>query len=161
MKTYKQFVAEVAEPRGGDEYKFKGRHVSGTDVKDYPKGGQEHVFKGKSKAPDRLADAQDQEDMYDDHYVDDDDEGVIDNGADERVKKLKKLRVSENVIVEAIKPGTIKLKDGSAQKITKEDASLLNGLFSQLSGSNKTKMEERMTKSKSGFSEILQFAKTI
>lgn len=162
MKTYKQFVAEVAEPRGEDEKKFKKRHTDATDKKDYPIGGQEHVFKGKDKAPARTGDAQNQEDMYDDQYVDDDDEGEIKGPVKKRVKEMKRFRVEEEVvIVEAIKAGTIKLKDGSTQKIAKEDASTLNKLFSQLNGNNKKQMEERMTKSTNGYSEVLQFAKNL
>ena len=156
MKTFKRFVTEVAEPTGGDEIKFKKHHTDATDKKDYPIKGQEHVFKGKAKAAARNADIEDEEDMYDDQYVDDGDEGIV-----SRVRKTQRLRVEESVIVEAVKAGTIKLKDGNTQKIAKVDASMLNTLFSQLSGQNKTKMEERMTKSKEGFAEILQFSKTV
>ena len=160
MKTFKSFVTEVAEPIGGDEARFKKRHVDATDKKDYPIKGQEHIFKGKAKAPARVADIDNEEEMYDDQY-DDEDEDDEDEGIVSRVRRNLRSKVSESVLIEAVKPGTVKLKDGSTQKIAKEDAANLNKLFSQLNPQNKSKMEERMTKSKEGFAEILQFSKNV
>lgn len=153
MKTFKSFVTEVAEPIGGDEQKFKKRHTDATDKKDYPIKGQEHVFKGKDKAPARVGDAQKEVENNDDQYVDNSNAGMIS-------RKIKRA-VDESVIIEAVKAGTIMLKSGDKQKIAKDEAALLNKLFSQLNGSNKTKMEDRMTMSKDGFAEILQFAKNL
>lgn len=155
MKTFKSFVTEVAEPIGGDEAKFKKRHVDATDKKDYPIKGQEHIFKGKAKAPARVGDADNEEEMNDDQYVDDQGKaGIIS-------RKSRRAVEEEFELIEAVKAGTIKLKDGSPQKIAKEEAKLLNTLFSKLNGDNKSRMEQRMTKSKEGFAEILNFAKTV
>ena len=62
-------------------------------------------------------------------------------------------------LIESVKAGSIKLKDGTNVKLSKEDASALTQLFSELNSANKKKMEQRMTESKKGFDEIINFAK--
>ena len=62
---------------------------------------------------------------------------------------------------EAFKVGSMKLHDGSTVTLTRESVDALNGLFNQLNGSNKAKMEERMMSGKKGFQEILSFAENI
>ena len=62
-------------------------------------------------------------------------------------------------LMEAVKAGNMKLKDGSRVKLSKEEAKAVESLFSELNGSNKKKMESRMMQSKSGFEEIIKFAK--
>lgn len=178
MKSFKQFVSESPEePRGGDERKFKQRHVDATDHIDYPIKGQEHVFKGTEKAPSRLADIDNEVDMYDDQYVDDGDEGEVEKpgeseedeseeheGVETRKKETQWQRndmVGEETLIEAIRPGSVKLKDGCVKKITKEDANAINVLFNKLSTVNRAKMESHMTSSEKGFSDILEFAKNI
>lgn len=64
-------------------------------------------------------------------------------------------------IDEAFKVGAMKLHDGSAVTLTRESVDALNGLFNQLNGANKSKMEERMMSGKKGFQEILSFAENI
>ena len=53
----------------------------------------------------------------------------------------------------------MKLADGTAAKLTNEEASALNTLFKELTSANQKKMQERMMKDKKGFSEIVSFAK--
>lgn len=65
----------------------------------------------------------------------------------------------EQYIDEAVKPGSMKLKDGSVVTLTKEDASYMNNLFQELNSSNQRKMESEMMASKSGFDKILTFAR--
>ena len=62
-------------------------------------------------------------------------------------------------LMEAVKAGNMKLKDGSRVKLSKEEAKAVESLFSELNCSNKKKMESRMMQSKSGFEEIIKFAK--
>lgn len=328
MKTFKQLISEVEEPRGGDERRFKQLHVDAIEVVDYPIPGNEHVFKGTFQAPPRLGDiAQPDAAVYDQTYKDHGDEGIIsrfdrldrqeddelpspddkdeeddddfdeqvsarigrhrsvvrseetqldevskktlasyvkraatdayhrgqdvemhssargrapsyasaqrhgelenkgrrkannrvvgisratdrlakeetqldelnkstlasyvkkkahsiiakDDASDrygegekgsskERNKDFDKLNLArkklakEETIIEAVRAGTIKLDDGSTQKITKEDADVLNSLFTQLNSANRAKMESRLTSGKKGFTEILEFAKNI
>lgn len=66
-----------------------------------------------------------------------------------------------NQIDEAFKVGKMDLKDGSSVNLTKDCVESLNSLFSQLNPSNKTKMEQRMKSSKTGYNEILSFAKEV
>lgn len=171
MKKYKDFVTEVAEPKGGDEKRFKKMHTDAIDKKDYPIAGQEHVFKGKAKAPARVGDIADEdEDHYDAQYVDNGNQGEVTREGDEKAdgveKRVAKLRnksmMDEEVeLIEAVKPGTVRLKDGNSQKIKKEDASALNALFTELGSANRKKMEARMTASSEGFAEVLNFAKEV
>lgn len=172
MKTYKQFVKEVAEPIGRDEKRFKALHVDAVEVVDYPVAGNEHVFKGTFQVMPRLGDIVQPDDQhYDQAYATDDE---MEDDEDEqksvasRVSKLSRMRydgtgegMDESVIIEAVRAGTVKLKDGTLAKITNEDANSFNKLFTKLSGENRTKMESRMTSGKDGYSEILQFAKTL
>jgi len=58
-------------------------------------------------------------------------------------------------------PGTMKLKDGSTVKISKEDSSALTALFNELAGENRKKMHETMMANKKGYDEILKFAKEV
>ena len=60
---------------------------------------------------------------------------------------------------EAVKVGNMKLKDGSSMKVTKEDAKLLNQMFKGLNSQNRKQMEKVMMTDKSGFNEIVGFAR--
>lgn len=80
-------------------------------------------------------------------------------GISRATNRLTKEEVEQ--IDEAFKVGSMKLKDGSSVTITKESAEVLNSLFNQLNGANKSKMEERMMSGKKGFQEILSFAENI
>ena len=82
-----------------------------------------------------------------------------DTGIGRAVDRLTKEEVEQ--IDEAFKVGSMKLNDGSSVTITKESAEVLNSLFNQLNGANKSKMEERMMSGQKGFKEILSFAENI
>lgn len=62
-------------------------------------------------------------------------------------------------LMEAVKAGNMKLADGSKVKLSKEEAAAVSNLFSELNSANKKKMEARMMQNKSGFDEIVNFAK--
>lgn len=72
-----------------------------------------------------------------------------------------KMAMKEEVeeLEEAFSPGSMKLKDGSKVKLSKDDANAVNELFKELNSSNKKKMEAKMMEDKSGFEEIVKFAK--
>lgn len=164
------------KPKGGDERKFMQMHVDSTDTVDYPISGQEHVFKGSKKAPPAIGDISDPDtDHYDMQYVDNGDEGEVSRGEEEdeededeeeeeedrvsRSKKLMRGAVSEETLIEAIKPGVVVLNDGSKRKITASEATILNVLFTQLNSANRSKMEEKLTSSSKEFQKVLEFAK--
>lgn len=73
----------------------------------------------------------------------------------------EKINTNESVemLEEAYKAGIVKLKDGSSVVLKKEDADLLNQMFKDLSAGNRKKMQEVAMKDKSGFEEILGFAR--
>jgi hypothetical protein len=60
---------------------------------------------------------------------------------------------------EAFKVGTLKLKDGSTVKVNESTAKVLNNALSQLSASNKKRMEAEAMKNKSSFESMVKFAK--
>jgi hypothetical protein len=66
-------------------------------------------------------------------------------------ESLEESNISDNV----------KLKDGSSVKVSKDEQKILNALYKNLKGSNKSKMEETMLRDKKGFQEILRFAKEV
>jgi site-specific DNA-adenine methylase len=70
-----------------------------------------------------------------------------------------KMRESVEILDEAFKVGIVKLKDGGSVVLKKEDVDLLNKMFNDLSTSNRKKMQEVAMKDKSGFEEILSFAR--
>ena len=70
-----------------------------------------------------------------------------------------KIRESVEMLDEAFKVGMVKLKDGGSVVLKKEDADLLNKMFKDLSTANRKKMQEVAMKDKSGFEEILGFAR--
>lgn len=75
-------------------------------------------------------------------------------------RSLASMRKEEvESLDEAFKQGIVKLKDGSSVAIKKEDADLLNQMFKDLSSTNRKKMQEVAMKDKSGFEEILGFAR--
>jgi len=58
-----------------------------------------------------------------------------------------------------INPVNIKLNDGSMVKISKDDASVLNGLYNSLNPANAKTMIKKMMQDKKSYGEILAFAK--
>jgi uncharacterized protein YdbL (DUF1318 family) len=70
-----------------------------------------------------------------------------------------KMSEEVEVLDEAFKQGVIKLKDGGSVVLKKEDADLLNQMFKDLSSANRSKMQEVAMKDKTGFEEILGFAR--
>ena len=74
---------------------------------------------------------------------------------------LYKNSMNEEVeqIDEMVKAGTMKLKDGSSIKVSKQDASLLAKMFKELNSRNRKEMEKVLVKDKAGFEEIVGFAR--
>lgn len=68
-------------------------------------------------------------------------------------------RGQEKITEAAMKPGTLKLDDGSSVTVKKQDAELLNDLFKDLNAQNRKQMMKVAMKDKAGFEEILGFAR--
>lgn len=81
---------------------------------------------------------------------------AYDIGGKARVKATEEVDLDE-----AFKAGSMKLNDGSSVTLTNESSNALNGLFNQLSSTNKTKMEQKLMSGSKGFNEILAFAKEV
>jgi hypothetical protein len=69
------------------------------------------------------------------------------------------MKESVEQIDEMVKAGTMKLKDGSSIKVSKQDASLLAKMFKELNSRNRKEMEKVLVKDKAGFEEIVGFAR--
>jgi hypothetical protein len=179
MKTFKQLVNEVAEPKAGDEKRFKSKHV--VAKYDHPAAEDDQfVAKTNKKKRDADHDKGEDEEVYEaaqptwkvaigkKHYT------VTARNTAEASKKAKMMadkesnrgtfgkveRMAEEVeLDEAFKMGSMKLKDGKTVKLSKEEADAVNNLFNELNSSNKKRMQEEMMKNKSGFDKVLKFAK--
>lgn len=213
MKTYKQIISEVAEPLGGDEKRFKAKHViqkinldaaedgqftGGTSAKkdkskkaSYKEGEDEAVYEETDKEDDMCPECGESYDECECDGEEMEEAKMSDADMKQReniVKGMKKSKadlqarygdkwksvmyatatkkameesvvVEDEMISEAFKAGAMKLADGTAAKLTNEEASALNTLFKELTSANQKKMQERMMKDKKGFSEIVSFAK--
>lgn len=71
------------------------------------------------------------------------------------VKKHLKL----SSLTEKYKPGKLKLKSGETVSLSKKDGDLLNGMLKDMNSKNRKEMEKVLQKDKSGFEEILGFAR--
>ena len=65
----------------------------------------------------------------------------------------------ESLEESAIKTGSLKLKNNDSVKVSAQDAKYLNDLLKDLDGKNRKNFEEILMSDKSGFGEILGFAK--
>lgn len=72
---------------------------------------------------------------------------------------LKKHMGEAVEMTEAVKPGNLKLKDGSMVRVSKQDAQLLNDLLGDLNPKNRKEMEKVMMTDTAGYDEILGFAR--
>lgn len=76
-------------------------------------------------------------------------------GYDEEVEQSEE----DAELTEAMKAGTLKLKNGDAVKLSEKDANVLNKMLGELNEKNRKQMEKVMMADKNGFDEILSFAK--
>jgi hypothetical protein len=81
---------------------------------------------------------------------------VRNQGMDRADARLNKEEVE---LDEAFQQGIVKFKDGSSSVLKKEDADILNKLMGGMSSGSVKKMTETAMKDKTGFAEILAFAK--
>ncbi|PHS22141.1 MAG: hypothetical protein COA84_13245 [Robiginitomaculum sp.] len=146
MKTFKQMIAEVEEPKSGIAKKFKEVNTKdGEETKNDT--ATDAQFKGTTSKKKRIADK---------------DKVLPESDSRKALNSFSVMLESKNkMLKETFKAGNMKLKDGSTTKVTNEEAKALNGLFDGLNDTNKKKMQERLTVSKSSFAEIVNFAKEV
>ena len=70
-----------------------------------------------------------------------------------------KIKEEVEIIDEAFKAGTIRLKDGKTVKIDKMTAESLNNAMKQLNPTNRKRMETEAMKDKDSFDSMVKFAK--
>ncbi len=137
MKTIKEILNEVAEPKPEGEKRFKAKHVT---FKRMHPAATEYQFKGYGeKDTTRNAD-----------YQDGEDEMVYESADLFALLEAKKLSA-----------GKLELEDGTYVQVKKDDADYLNHLFETLSTSNRKRMESEMKRNQAGFDRILEFAREV
>lgn len=85
-------------------------------------------------------------------------EDYDDNVAEESKTPIK-MQLKLAKLNEKYKPGKLKLKSKETVNISKQDSDLLNGMLKDMSSNNRKEMEKVLQKDKSGFEEILGFAR--
>jgi hypothetical protein len=140
MKTLRDIIETVERPKSKDEQDFVDKHV--VVKQDHPEA-EEGQFTSKKKKAKRLADNSEKES-----------EKVYESS----IKRFSQFMESSE-LVESVKAGSMKLKDGANVKLDKDAAEAINSLVSSMSSANKKKMHQRMMDSKKGFDEIVKFAK--
>lgn len=79
----------------------------------------------------------------------------------ESARKKKELDAVDESLIESLKAGPMKLKDGTSVRLSDTDVERLGYLFDDLSSSNRKKMENTLMGSKKGFDDIMTFAKEL
>jgi hypothetical protein len=93
--------------------------------------------------------------------------GADHKGADEKGEPIlktykdftSKIKEEVELIDEAFKKGSLKLKSGESVDVDEATAKMLNNALGQLSGSNKKRMETEAMKDKKSFEAMVKFAK--
>ena len=80
-------------------------------------------------------------------------------GLNKAADKMEAVTSEDVVLDEAFQQGIVKFKDGTSAVLKKEDADVLNKLLGGMSAGSVKKMTETAMKDKTGFAEILAFAK--
>ena len=143
FKSLREAVTDHNVPKKDDEknmskndVKFADLHTVETD--DHPVATDaQHPKKGKKKFS-----------------------GVRKVKANEEVDIEVEIAIEEEVFLdEALKAGTMKLKDGKSVKVSKEDAATLNSVLEDLNPDNRKRMEEELKKDVKSYKNMLIFAK--
>jgi hypothetical protein len=87
------------------------------------------------------------------------DNAAIISRAGKNPKVAARINAYKEDLDEAYSAGIIKLKDGTSVSLKSNDARLLNDLLNNLNAQNRKKMTDVLTTDKSGFEEILGFAR--
>jgi hypothetical protein len=126
----KHDITKKNYPKKTDAFKADDTEVASDTSKSRP-GEKKPVFQGKGKSFHKM-----KEDIS---------------------SKLEEEQVEE--LEEAVKAGSMKLKDGSSVNVSNEEAKTLNKVLGDLKPDNKKRMEDEMKADKKSFRKILDFAK--
>jgi len=142
-------ILEVAEPKPGDEKRFKDKHViQKTKHPAYKDDSEEDaVFTGSNVKKDKTKKAGDHSEgedaaMYEETLY----EGVVDT-----LKNIVKTRKEQEV----------KFKNGSTMDVDPRTAKMVLDVHSQLGGANARKFKESLEKGESHFMKMVDFAGSV
>ena len=161
------------KPRSSDEQKFKDMHK--VEKKGHPvaadvqhtgdrkggkvgKSGQDHT--GSEESGEQILKTYAQF-MKMGGFGGDSYKGAGNSGGEKApvMQGSSKIKEEVEIIDEAFKAGTIRLKDGKTVKIDKMTAESLNNAMKQLNSTNRKRMETEAMKDKDSFDSMVKFAK--
>lgn len=168
-KTLKDILQEVAEPKSGDEKRFKDKHI--TQDNPYPSKGTDDVLNARKSKKDKTKKThmsrEEEEDMYE--SADDFDsaavlDAILDELEDDEVESIAEEEgfVLEAGVLDQLKDiddmGYVLLDDGTEIEVDVETASAIQEVASSLTDENLAKFEDNLKKDQESFLRMVDFA---
>lgn len=157
-KNLRDIIGEVAEPRAGDEKRFKDKHV----VQDnpYPVRGTDDVLNARKAKKDTTklthSSKEEEEDMYE-HAM-----GVVNEIYNELLTEdryiIEGILEDIHTIAESEEPSFITLQDGSEIEVDPETAEAISNVVEFLNDENRDKFLARLEESEESFMRMVDFA---
>ena len=158
MKTFKQIIAEVEEPKSADEKRFKDKHV--IQKTDDVAGNDDAVYKGSKVKKDKSKisgheDGQDKE-VYEEVEEDDMTEGRRPKAKDGEEEGGEHIAMQLRKSISMRGQKAVKFNDGKEVKVSMRDADKFFRKFNKLRmAKDKIKMTRDAAKSHSHFKKII------
>ena len=160
MKTYKQIIAEVNEPKSGDEKRFKDKHV--VQKNEDPAGNKDDVFKGSKVEKDKTKKASYKPGEDEEVHEEKEEESDTTEGRRPKSKDGEEEEGGEHIAMQLRKAITmrgqkkVKFNDGKEVKISVRDADKFFNKFNKTRmAADKLKMTRDAAKSYDSFKKII------
>lgn len=155
-KNLRDILGEVAEPKAGDEKRFKAKHV----VQDnpYPAKGTDDVLNARKAKKDTTKlshmSKEEEEDMYEEALA------VVDEIFEELTEEALVEGILEDIhtIAESEKANFITLADGSELEVDPDTAEAIANVVEFLNDENREKFLARLEESEESFMRMVDFA---
>jgi len=160
MKTYKQIIAEVNEPKSGDEKRFKDKHV--VQKNEDPAGNKDDVFKGSKVEKDKTKKASYKPGEDEEVHEEKEEESDTTEGRRPKSKDGEEEEGGEHIAMQLRKAITmrgqkkVKFNDGKEVKVSVRDADKFFNKFNKTRmAADKLKMTRDAAKSYDAFKKII------
>lgn len=154
-RNLRDIIGEVAEPKAGDEKRFKAKHV----VQDtpYPAKGTDEVLNARKAKKDQTKlthmDKKEEEDMYEDVM------DLVSDILDEEWVDLEEGILEDiHTIAESEEASFITLQDGTELEVDPETAEAIANVVEFLNPENREKFLARLEESEDSFMRMVDFA---
>lgn len=155
-KNLRDIIGEVAEPRAGDERRFKAKHV----VQDnpYPAKGTDDVLNARKAKKDKTklthTTTKEEEDMYEEAI------SIVDELFEEEFDLDLAEGILEDIhtIAESEEANFITLQDGTEIEVDPETAEAISNVVEFLNDTNREKFLARLEESEDSFMRMVDFA---